>query len=65
MKINDLSQEQIVVGLRIRSLLHNGRLGTIVKVDHEDDDYARILWDGDKDATSGFYGTDCECEVVT
>lgn len=63
MRINELTQEQIVVGLRIKSLVSD-KLGTIVEVDHKDDDYAWIRWDGDDKPYSGFYGTDCECEVV-
>jgi len=64
MRICDLKQEDIVVGLRIKSLISN-KLGIVVKVDHEDDDYAWIKWDDEEKAFSGFYGTNCECEVVT
>jgi len=63
MKISDLKQEDIVVGLRIKSLISD-KLATIVKVDHEDDDYAWVLWDGEEKPFSGFYGTNCECEVM-
>lgn len=64
MKISDLKQENIVIGLKIRSLKNPNKIGQIVKIDHDDDQYAWVLWSGEEKAYSGFYGTDCECELV-
>lgn len=64
MRICDLPQSAIIVGLRIRGLNNKDRLGTISKIDKDDDDYAWIKWDCDPAAHSGFYGNNCECEVV-
>lgn len=63
MKISDLKQEEIVVGLRIRSLKDPLKFGTIVKID-VDDCYAWIQWDGESELRSGFYWNDCKCEVI-
>ena len=63
MKIKDLKPEDIKVGLRIKSLVRE-LFGTVVKVDHDDDDYAWIQWDNETVPTVGFWGNDCECEVV-
>ena len=65
MKISDLRQDQIYVGLRVRSLVDRDHLGTVVKIDPDDDWYSWIKWDKSDIATSGFYWTDCECEVVS
>jgi hypothetical protein len=64
MRVKDLSGERVWVGLRIRSLVNPYKCGTIVRVDPKDDDFAWIQWDGDVEPFSGFYGTDCECEIV-
>lgn len=65
MRICDLPEEKIVVGMRIRSLVPpHTKLGTIVKIDPDDDDYAWIHWDGDDKPYGGFYGNACKCEVV-
>jgi hypothetical protein len=64
MRVCDLKQKDIVVGLRIRGLAHPDIIGTIVKVDPKDDDYAWIQWSNYSYPFSGFYGTSCECEVV-
>lgn len=63
-RICDLSQADIKVGLKVRSLKDPNRIGVIEKVDPNDDDYAWIKWPGDDKAYGGFYGTDCKCEVV-
>lgn len=63
MKVCDLKEESIVIGLKIKSLVSD-RIGTVVKIDYEDDRYAWVLWDGDLKPFSGFYGNDCRCEVV-
>lgn len=64
MIISDLLEKQIFVGMRIRSLVDPNKLGTIVKIDRDDDNYAWIQWDGDYKPFSGFYGNNCDCEVV-
>jgi len=62
-RILDLEPNQIVIGLRIKSLVSD-KLGKIVQIDNEHGDmYSWILWDGDNIAYSGFYGNDCKCEV--
>lgn len=63
MKVKDLKQEDIKIGLRIKSLISD-MCGTIVKINSKDDDYAEIQWDGESIPTTGFYGNDCDCEVV-
>lgn len=64
MKISDLSQEQIHPGLQLRNLKDSFKTGTIVYTDEHDDFYSWILWNGETEPRSGFYGNDCECEVI-
>lgn len=64
MKVCNLRLEQVVVGLKIRGLVPPYRIGTVTHIDHKDDDYAWILWEGEDKEHSGFYGNDCKCEVV-
>jgi len=59
LKICDIREENIMVGMRVRS----SRLGTIIRIDKKDDNYAWIRWDGDSEIYSGFYGNDCACEI--
>ena len=63
MRINELKLKDIHVGMRVRSLCSD-RQGTIVEINHADDDYAWIQWDGDDKPYGGFYGNNCQCEVV-
>jgi hypothetical protein len=63
-RICDLTTEEVVVGLRIRSLTDPLKLGTIVKIDVEDDHYAWIKWDHESKPFGGFYGNACKCEIV-
>lgn len=63
LRVFDLRQEGIQEGLRIKSLISN-RTAAVVEVDERDDCYAWILWEGDDKPYSGFYGTNCKCEVV-
>ena len=63
MRICDLKEEQLKVGLRIKSLV-SAKRGTIVEIDVDDDHYSWVLWDGDQEPFSGFYGNNCQCEVV-
>lgn len=64
MKISNLTQKDIFVGLKIRSLKNPNKIGQIIKIDTEDDYYSWVLWDGEEKSFSGFYGTNCECEIV-
>ena len=64
MRICDMKEEDIVIGLRVRGL-KTGKLGTIVKSETKGSEtYHFILWDGELEPNSGFYWNDCECEVV-
>ena len=63
MRVCDLKIEEVQVGLVIKSLVSD-KQGMIVKIDHDDDRYAWIHWDGDLMAYGGFYGNDCKCEVL-
>ena len=63
-KIKDLPESEIKVGMKIRSLINPDRTGIIVKIDTDDDNYAWVLWEGNDKTYGGFYGNDCECEVV-
>jgi len=64
MRICDLQEDQVVVGLQIRSLVDPMRIGTIVDIDYVDDASAWIRWEGETDVYSSFYGNNCKCEVV-
>ena len=64
MRVCDLPLEAVKVGLRVHSLVNQAKLGTVVKVDPGDDNFAWVQWDNDNQPLSGFYGTDCECEVA-
>lgn len=64
MKISDLPISKIKVGLQLRSLLNPKRIGTIVKIDKDDDYYCYVKWNDKYTPFSGFFGNDCECEVV-
>ena len=65
MRICDLKEEEIVIGLRIKSLdpSHPNYYGTIVKIDKGKDNLAWVQWDGKNEPTSGFYENDCQCEI--
>jgi hypothetical protein len=62
-RICDLPESAIKVGMRITGL-KTGIVGTIVKIDHQDDDYAWVQWDGETQAYGGFYGNDCIAEII-
>jgi len=65
MRICDLPEEKIVVGMKVRSLVKDStRIGEIVKIDFDDDRYAWILWEGNDKPYGGFYGNNCKCEIV-
>lgn len=66
MRICDLPEDKIVVGMRIKSLVPpHSKLGTIISIDSSDDNFTVIQWDTNEfPSVSGFYGNDCECEIV-
>ncbi len=61
-RILDLNEQDIKVGMRVRSL-SNPRSGTIMSIDTNNDNFTMIQWDGEASPTSGFYGNKCECEL--
>ena len=63
-KVSDLKLEQVKVGLQVVSMTNPAKIGTVVKIDLDRDHYVWILWDGDTHPHSGWYGNDCECEVI-
>lgn len=65
MRICDIPEGQIKVGMRVRSLARSEVIGTIVEKENvRDQDYWWIKWDGDSSKTSGFFWNNCKCEVV-
>ena len=65
MRICDVSEDQIKIGMRVRSLANPNKLGTIVDAGLLPHDlYWWIQWDGDTKAYSGFYWNHCKCEIV-
>lgn len=63
-RICDLKQEEIVVGLKLRSMIDSNCIGEIVQIDKENDNFAWIKWPHYNKPYGGFYGTNCKCEVV-
>lgn len=64
MRVCDIKETDLHVGMRIKSLT-KPRLGTIVNIeDKRGIPYAWIQWDGEDKSYSGFFGNDCECELV-
>ena len=63
MKANELKQSDIHIGLRIKSLVSDTQ-GEVVFIDINDDYFSYVKWDDKPYATTGFYGTDLDCEVV-
>ncbi len=65
MRICDLKEDQIKIGLRVRSLTNPNKLGTVVAMDEPPrDTYWWIQWDGEDKAYGGFFYNDCKCEIV-
>lgn len=62
MRIRDLDEKDIKVGMRVRSLVNSSNIGTIISVDPTDDNYFVVSWP--TGSFGGFYGNDCDCEVV-
>lgn len=64
MKISDIPVNKIYIGLKIRSVKDFNKIGTII--DYEKDrDYFWILWDNHEKSFSGFFGNDCDCEIIS
>lgn len=65
MRICDLSENEIKIGLKIRSLCNPNKIGTISRrEDIRNQDYWWITWDGEKEERLGFFWNDCKCELV-
>lgn len=62
MRVRDLKSTEIKVGLQIKSLVDLDLYMTVIYIDSYDDNYAWII---SKNMMSGFYGNDCDCEVLT
>ena len=60
MRVCDLAPTEIRAGMRIKDAF--GTLGTIVHVDT--DGYADIRWDGEWAPEEGFYGNECDYELI-
>jgi hypothetical protein len=65
MRVCDLPESEIKVGLRVRSLADSNRIGEIISVTEvRGDMYSWILWPGETHPHSGFFWNHCTCEVV-
>lgn len=65
MIIRDLSPDQVVIGLRVRSLACDDIIGTVVKSEEiRGQTYYWVQWDNDERIYSGFFYNQCDCEVV-
>lgn len=63
MKLRELKQENVVPGLRLRSLKNPENLGTVTSIDWRDDGWCYIQWDH-LDYETGTYHHLAENEVV-
>jgi len=64
MRINELSEKDIKVGMKIRSLRDPFIIGTIVKIDNDFGEmYSWIQWSNEDKAYGGFYWNHCRCEI--
>lgn len=64
MKVRELNPEGVKIGLRIKSLAANEKVGTVVRIERNRDNLTWVLWDGEWQLRSAFYSNECECEVV-
>lgn len=55
----------VVPGYMIRSMADPNKIGVVVFIDYDDDDYTSIWWTDEDRIASGFYGNKCSCEYVT
>lgn len=63
MRVRDLPIDKVTVGLRVKGLA-TGKIGVVVKIDADKDDFAWVQWEDMTYPHSGFYGNDSDCEVV-
>jgi hypothetical protein len=66
MKISDLKDNEIIVGLRVQGKI-TGRFGRITEIRYPPAERYRlalITWDGDTEAYSGFYENQSDLEVI-
>lgn len=69
MRISDLKDEDIKVGMKIRSSANPGVTGVIVRITCPPEDryqYAWVQWSNrpDGDVSGGFWENQCECEII-
>ena len=65
MRICDIPEDQIKIGMRVRSMSDSNKIGTLIEVDPPPyDTYWWIEWEGDDEPYAGFYWNHCECEIV-
>lgn len=64
MRINELEMSQVKPGLRFQGLNSSEKFGTVVYVDYMNDTAVNYRWDGEE-GIGTWFGTDCECELVT
>lgn len=65
MKVSDLKEEEIHVGLKIRSMVDPNRIGTIVeRQDRGGDIWWWVQFEGDDKPYTAIFFNHCECEVV-
>lgn len=64
MRICELQLSNIKPGLRFKGLKSSEKLGTVVYIDYMNDNAVNYRWDGEE-GIGTWFGTDCECEIVT
>jgi len=62
MRVKDLPLDKVVTGLRIKGLRNQALTGVIISVDSHR--FSWVKWNDDSEARGGFYGNDCDCEVI-
>jgi hypothetical protein len=62
MRVSQVLFKDLKIGQRVKGL--NGRDGTIIDIDLSDDNYVWVLWDGEKYSYGGWYGIQCEAELI-
>lgn len=64
MRICDLPESQVKIGLRVRSLARPIN-GTIIKIEMTRGmPYWWIQWDGENAIHSGFFSNNCRCDII-
>lgn len=62
MKVKDLPLEKVIPGLRIKVLRNHVLIGEIVSIDSHR--FSWVRWNDEREARGGFYGNDCDCEII-